>query len=223
MKHAAHILFVVLAAAQTACTHSAPPARQSVAEPVVEHIDTLPTIIMQIQQCSRLYTTEVKVHKIVTHADDVRLKGNLMGRQVDVALPLGERKVAIPMDATLRAYIDLSEFGEHNVERDGDRITLILPDPKVVLTSSRINQQEVKEYVALARSRFTDAELSDYERQGRQAILESVDDLGIVETARENAARVLVPLVTALGYSESNVTVAFRKNMAVERLIDIKH
>ena len=108
-------------------------------------IDTIPQMVMQIQQCSRLYTTEVKVHKIVTHDDVVRLKGNLMNKQFNIPLPLGDRKIAIPMDATLKAYIDFSEFDERSIERDGDKITILLPDPQVVLTSSKINQKEIKE------------------------------------------------------------------------------
>ena len=76
--------------------------------------DTVPPLFMQIQKTSRLYTTEYHIHKIVTHDDVVRLKGNLLKQDFDIPLPLGERKVAIPMDATLKAYIDFSEFSEKN-------------------------------------------------------------------------------------------------------------
>ena len=141
-----------------ACGHKTEPEQPS--EPVV--IDTIPQMVMQIQQCSRLYTTEVKVHKIVTHDDVVRLKGNLMNRQFNIPLPLGDRKIAIPMDATLKAYIDFSEFDEKSIERDGDKITILLPDPQVVLTSSKINQKEIKEYVGLVRAHFSDSEMSNY-------------------------------------------------------------
>ena len=111
-------------------------------EAVPEVTDTLPNLVMQIQKTSRLYTTEYHIHKIVTHDDVVRLKGNLLQKDFDIRLPLGERKIAIPMDATLKAYIDFSDFSEANIERDGDRITILLPDPKVTLTSTKINQKE---------------------------------------------------------------------------------
>ncbi len=182
--------------------------------------DSVPSLVMQIQKCSKLYTTEIKVHKIVTHDDVVRLKGNLMRKNFDIALPLGERKIAIPMDATLKAYIDFADFSEENIERDGDKITILLPDPKVVLTSSKIDQKEVKSFVGLTRSHFTDKEMSDYEQQGRQAILDRIKDLGVVETAQENAARVLVPMVAQMGYKEENITIAFRKNLDYRKLID---
>ena len=182
--------------------------------------DSMPTLVMQIQKCSKLYTTEIKVHKIVTHDDVVRLKGNVMRRNFNIALPLGERKIAIPMDATLKAYIDFADFNEKNIERDGDKITILLPDPKVVLTSSKINQKEVKAFVGLTRSHFTDKEMADYEQQGRQAILDRIKDLGVIETAQENAARVLVPMVAQMGYKEENITIAFRKDLDYRTLID---
>lgn len=182
--------------------------------------DTIPLLVMQIQKCARLYTTEYHIHKIVTHDDILKLKGNLLSKNIDVALPLGERKIAIPMDATLKAYIDFSDFSERNIERHGDKITIVLPDPQVVLTSSKINQHQIREYVGLTRSHFTDKELSSYEQQGRQAILNSVPRLGIKQQAQANAARVLVPMLTEMGYREENVTIAFRRNLDIMKLIN---
>ena len=182
--------------------------------------DTVPSLVIQIQKCARLYTTEYHIHKIVTHNDILKLKGNILRKDIDIKLPLGERKIAFPMDATLKAYIDFSDFSESNIERSGDKITILLPDPKVVMTSSKINRNEVKEYVGLTRSYFTDKELSSYEQQGRQAILNSVSQLGIKQTAQENAARVLVPMLTEMGYKEENVTIAFRKSLDIMKLIN---
>ncbi len=210
-----NIAALIVSAMMMACGNKAEPEQAT--EPVV--IDTIPQMVMQIQQCSRLYTTEVKIHKIVTHDDVVRLKGNLMSKQFDIPLPLGDRKIAIPMDATLKAYIDFSEFDERSIERDGDKITILLPDPQVVLTSSKINQREVKEYVGLVRSHFSDSELSNYEQQGRQAIINSIPDMHIIEMAQENAARVLVPMIAQMGYREEEITIAFRKNLTITDII----
>ena len=182
--------------------------------------DTVPSLVIQIQKCARLYTTEYHIHKIVTHNDILKLKGNILRKDIDIKLPLGERKIAFPMDATLKAYIDFSDFTESNIERNGDKITILLPDPKVVMTSSKINRDEVKEYVGLTRSHFTDKELSSYEQQGRQAILNSVPQMGIVEAAQGDAARVLVPMLTEMGYKEENITIAFRKNLDIMKLIN---
>ena len=168
-------------------------------------------LVMQVQKCSKLYTSEFKVHKIVTHDDVVRLRGSVMRQDYNIKIPLGDRKIAIPMDATLKAYIDFSQFSDKNIERQGDKITVLLPDPKVTMTSSKIDQKNVRYYVAFARANFSDAEMTDYEQQGRAAIIQSIPDLGIIDIAKENAARVLVPMLTQLGYREENITIAFRK------------
>lgn len=175
-------------------------------------IDTVPMLIMQVQKCSRLYTAEYDIHKIVTYDDIVRLKGSVLKREFDLRLPLGDRKIAIPMDAKLKAYIDFSAFSERNIERRGKKITVILPDPKVVLTSTKVDHANTKEFVSLTRSRFTDAEMADFERQGRAAIIASIPSLGIIESARASAARVLIPMVEQMGYAEGDITITFRKD-----------
>lgn len=174
-------------------------------------VDTL-SLVMQVKECARLYTAEYEVHKLVLKDDPLRVKGNLFQRTFDVKVPIGERKVMIPLDVTLKAYIDFTGFGEKNVLRSGDRIVVTLPDPRVVVTSSRINHDEVKQFVSLTRSDYTSAELADFTRQGEDEILASVPQLGILEMARENAAHVLVPMLTGLGYDERNIVVSFRKD-----------
>ena len=215
MRDAFKILTLLMLSAMLTACH-----RQSDASSVVDDSDTLPSLVTQVQKCARLYTTEYHIRKIVTHDDVVRLKGNVLQQDFDIPLPLGERKIAIPMDATLKAYIDFSNFSERNIERDGDRITILLPDPKVVMTASTIDQDQIREYVGLIRPHFTDKELTIYEKQGRQAILNSVPELGIVEASRQDATRVLVPLLTAMGYQEANITIAFRKSLDIRQLIN---
>ena len=198
-------------------------ARQEAA--IAQGIDTVPMLIMQVQKCSKLYTAEYRVHKIVTHDDALRLKGSLLKKQFDIKVPMADRKIALPMDAKLKAYIDFSNFSEENIERDGRKITIVLPDPQVTMTSSKIDQKNVRQYVALTRSDFSDAELADYQQQGRQAIIESIPKMGILESAQRNAAKVLVPMLKELGYAEEDITIAFRKQFGskdVEKLLRIE-
>ena len=190
--------------------------------------DTLPSLVTHIRQCSRIYTTEYKIHKIVTHDDVIRLKGTFLAQDFNLKMPLGDRKIAIPMDATLKAYIDMSNFSERNVEKTDGKIIIILPDPQVIMTSSKIDQKNIKEYIGLVRSHFTDAEMTNYERQGRAAIIESIPQLNILHTAQENAARVLVPLIKQMGYQEEDIIIQFRKEYGLRDLhslihLDIEH
>ena len=181
-------------------------------ENTVEKTDTTALIIMQLQKCSRLYTAEYDIHKIVTHSDEKRLKGKLFNREFDVRMPLGDRKIAIPINVRLKAYIDFAAFSKENVSRNGNKIEVTLPDPKVVVTSSKVDDDEIRQYVDLTRSRFTDAEMSNFENQGREAVVKSVPQLGIISTARDNAAQVIIPMIVSMGYDEKDITVTFRKD-----------
>lgn len=180
--------------------------------------DTIPIIVTQIKKCARLYTAEYKLHKIITHDDDVKLRGSFLRQKFDISLPLTYRKIAIPVDATLKAYIDFTDFTERNVRMRGGKIEIILPDPKIELTSSRINHNEIKRHVSLMRSNFTDAELASYEKQGRAAIIESIPRLGIINMAQESAAHAIMPMIKQLGFEEEDITVTFRKDFTTDDL-----
>lgn len=176
-----------------------------------ETIDTIPLLVMQIQKCSKLYTSEFRIHKIVTHDDKLQLNGSFFKKDFSINLPAGKRKVAIPMDATLKTYIDFTGFSEKNVRKQGKKIEITLPDPKVDLTSTKIDHKDVKQYVSLTRSNFTDEELANYEQQGRQAIINDIARIDIMEQARQSAANTLIPLIEQMGYEDKDITVTFRK------------
>lgn len=211
-----HILYIFILLLACSCTNSQAPETDK-AEPTT---DTIPVLVMQIQKCSKLYTAEYNIHKIVTHDDVVRLQGKFLSKNFDIKMPVGDRKIAIPIDATLKAYVDFKDFSEQNIMRSGNKITVILPDPKVAMTSSKVDHNNIKEFVSLTRSDFTDEEMSNFEQQGRKAIIRSIPYLGIIETARDNAAHTLIPIIMQLGYQERDITITFRKEYG-ENDIDI--
>lgn len=189
--------------------------RQDVRQPAT---DTIPVLVTQVKKCAKLYTAEYRVHKIVTHDDQVKLKGSFLQQKFDISLPLTSRKIAIPIDATLKAYIDFNDFSEKNVIRKDDKIEILLPDPKVEMTSSRINHDEIKRQVSLVRSNFSDKELVNYEQQGRIAIINSIPSMGIIDIAREGAAHALIPMIKQMGFKEENIKITFRKDFTTDDL-----
>lgn len=184
-------------------------------------IDTIPMLVTKVQKCSRLYTTEYHVHKILTHNDKMKVTGSILHKEFTVNIPAGDRRIAIPIDAVLKAYVDFDGFSEKNIRRENGHLTVILPDPKIVVTGTKVNHKEVKQFVALTRRNFTDAELTSYEQQGRQQIIASIPQMGIIEQARVSAARQLVPLFKAMGYKEENITISFRKKFDIGDLPSI--
>lgn len=187
-------------------------------EEKVNVIDTIPVMVMQIQKCSRLYTAEAHVHKIITHDDQLNLKGSFMKKDFNIHIPGSNRKVAIPMDATIKAYVDFEGFSQKNVSRKGDKIEIILPDPKLVLTSSKIDHKAVKQYVSLTRSNFTDAELTKLEQQGRQSIINDIPNIDLMEQAQFSAANTLIPMLINMGFKEENIKISFRKKFTLQDL-----
>lgn len=191
---------------------------QKKTEEQAEAIDTIPVMVMQIQKCNRLYTAEVHVHKIVTHDDQLKLKGSFLKKDFNINVPGSNRKVAIPMDATLKAYIDFQDFSNQNVNRKGEKIEILLPDPKVMLTSSKIDHEGVKQYVSLTRSNFNDAELAQFEQQGREGIIKDIPNMDIIETARQSAANTLIPMLMDMGFKEESIKITFRKKFGLADL-----
>lgn len=209
------LLFIILSAtilAFSACLQKQPTAEK------VNVIDTIPVMVMQIQKCSRLYTAEAHVHKIITHDDQLNLKGSFMKKDFNIHIPGSNRKVAIPMDATIKAYVDFEGFSQKNVSRKGDKIEIILPDPKLVLTSSKIDHKAVKQYVSLTRSNFTDAELTKLEQQGRQSIINDIPNIDLMEQAQFSAANTLIPMLIDMGFKEENIKISFRKKFTLQDL-----
>lgn len=214
MRKVLLLLITALLTAFSSCS-------QKKTEEKVQVIDTIPMMVMQIQKCSRLYTAEVHVHKIITHDDQLKLSGSLFKKTFNVEVPGSNRKVAIPMDATLKAYVDFTDFSAVNVKRQGEKIEIVLPDPKVMLTSSKIDHDSVKQFVSLTRRNFNDAELTQYEQQGREGIIRGIPEMNILEMARTSAANTLIPMLIDMGFKEGNIKISFRKKFTIDDLKNI--
>ena len=171
-------------------------------------------LVLRVSRQNRLYTAEYQVHKIVTHDDLLHLKGTILGFEYDQKFSLGDRKVAIPIDVTLKSYVDFSNFTERNVERSGDFI-------HIVITASKVDNKGIRQYTSLFRSNYTDAELTDFTRQGVESILEQVPQMGILTTARESAAQTLIPLLTEMGYDEEHIVITFRQGLDTSKVREI--
>ncbi len=187
----------------------------------VSNIDTIPELVLQIKKCSKLYTTECKIHKIVTHDDQVAVKGKIFNHDYNINLPLGQRKVAIPIDATVKAYVDFSSFSRDNVAKRGDKIEVTLPDPRIVVTATTIDHDMVKQYVPALRKNFSSEELYNYASQGREAIVKDIPKLGLIAHAQADAANIIIPIIAQMGYKEENITVTFKKDFTPKEIVSM--
>lgn len=182
----------------------------------IRTIDSIPLLVTQIQRCSRLYTTEYRIHKLVACESNRQISGFGISFGLNV---FGDRKIIIPINATLKGYIDMNQVREHHIKRQGEKIIVTLPDPAVMLTSTEIDHENIKEYVTGFRDDFTDQEMVRFEAQGRKAIISEIPELGIERTAREDAVRILVPIITQMGFREQDITIQFRSDYTPQDLI----
>lgn len=185
-----------------------------------ESKDSVEFIVNRISNCSKMYTAEVQLHKVFVAEDPSGIDLPIIG---NIDIPLGERKIAIPMNATVKAYIDLSSFSKDNVKIDGNSIIIELPNPAIVLTSTEIDHDEVKKNVSLLRSNFTDKEITEFSKRGREDMIKAVPKTGIVEKAQSGAAAVIVPMLQELGYKDKDIQVVFSKDVTDNPSIFIKN
>ena len=175
-------------------------------------VDTLTVLATHISACSKLYTAQYDLRKILIYTDTTTLNGNFLNQHVKMNVPFSDRRIAIPVTATAKGYIDLGRLKKSDIVRQGDKLEIILPDPEIALTATAIDHAGVKQKVGLLRHRFSDEEVTDIQQKGRAELIKSLAQTNILEDAKENAARVIIPLAVQCGYREENVTVAFRKD-----------
>lgn len=202
----------------TGCSRSEEPAEAST-DSTAEKVDSKRLLVMTVRGCSRLYLTEMHIRKLVTFTDEPSVKGTVLGMPVDVPTRWGKRRIAIPLDVTLKAYVDMAAFDETNVERTDSTLTLTLPDIRIMATASKIDNAGIRQYVDFARSYYTDAEITKFAQQGEQSILSHLSQYGLEQEAQRSAARQLLPLLQGLGYKDGNVNVRFRKTYSDGELL----
>jgi len=222
MRQALHIMCVCMISAMLGMAGASCTKRQNAASDTLsgKSASTTPALIaMQVSRQARLYTTEYRVHKIVTYSDDPVIEGVVFSTPVKMKARLGDRKVAIPIDVTLKAYVDFADFSEKSIERRDSQLVITLPDPRITATASKIDNHATRQYVDGLRTRFTDAEITNFARQGADSILSHASRLGIVERAERSAAVQLLPILQKMGYKEENVTIRFRKKFSDDELL----
>ena len=157
-------------------------------------------LISRIARQSRLYTAEYRIHKIVTHEDLLKLKGQIFGIDFEHRFNIGDRRIAIP------------------IEQRGSFIHITLPEPMIALTASKVDHQGIRQFTSLWRSAYTDEEMSEFTRQGVESVLAEVPDMRLLHTARDCAAQTLIPLLTSLGYQEDHIIITFREGVGTESI-----
>jgi hypothetical protein len=161
--------------------------------------------VLALREMNELVTVEYVVNKIIKASDD------------KTWYKVGDRKILMTCEATLKAGIDFSTINEDNILIDGKNITLTLPPAS--LFSISIKPEDIKvayEEVGAFRSSFSSAERDGLAAQAQEQIKSSADSLGVLHTAEANASLFVSHLLRNMGYEK--VTVTFSNNPVMPKL-----
>lgn len=150
--------------------------------------------VLALKEMSELATVEYIVTKIV-RADDHQ-----------TWYKVGDRKILMSCEASIKAGIDFSEIGEEDVSIEGKSISMVLP--KAHMISMNIKPEDVRvEYTETGffRDDFSAGERDALLAQGERQINNSVEALGVLAAAETNASLFISNYLKTLGYTRINI------------------
>lgn len=157
--------------------------------------DLLSKKIQKMASCAELGTVEYTVTKIIKASDDAWYK-------------YGDRKILFTCTAFLKAGIDLNNISKDNVKINSFSKSIDVVLPKAKLLSFNMPPELIEEkfsQVSGLRFSFTPEEKQDLKVQGEKAILEDLDNLGILKEAEKNATEFFNAFLSRSGYETINI------------------
>jgi hypothetical protein len=150
--------------------------------------------ILALRHLGDIATTEYVVSKIIKASDD------------QTWYKIGDRKILISCEATIKAGIDLTQLQQKDVQIEGKHVTIHLPTPKIISLSmppEKIKVEHVE--IGILRKDFDNAERDALLAQGEQQIRNSIPALGILETTQKNSSLFISNFLQRLGYEQVTI------------------
>jgi hypothetical protein len=154
-------------------------------------------ILFSLKEMSDLATVEYTVTKIIKANDN------------KTWFKIGERKILMSCEAHIKAGVDMSGITKKDFTIDDKKITLQLPEPKVVSLSIPAETIKVEfQDISLFRDPFKTSERDQLAAQAETQIRNSIDSLGILQQAKINTSLFVNNLLVRLGYQNITITYA---------------
>lgn len=151
--------------------------------------------VMALKEMNELVSVEYVVNKIIKASDD------------KTWYKLGDRKILMTCQATLKAGINFSKLEAGNMIIEGKSISLTLP--RATLFSLSMPPEDITiayEDVGSFRSAFSTQEKDQLAVQAEKQIRASVDSLGVLQTAETNASLFVSNFLRQLGYEKVSIS-----------------
>lgn len=153
-----------------------------------------PDALQMVKETGQLLTAEYTLSKIIKANDN------------KTWYKIGNRKILMSCEAQVRAGVNLQNITQKNIIISKDSISLLLPPAQVF--SLNIPPEKIKvqyQEVDVLRTPFTAAEREGLLAQAEAQLKQTVDSLGILKTAEDNATLYLQNLLRSAGFNKINI------------------
>ena len=155
-----------------------------------------PLSLMQLQEMADMATVEFTVSKIVKATNS------------PAWYKYGDRRILISCKARIIAGVDMSEMKDEDMEINGSTIRLEIPGAKLIalnMDPESISEEYVK--TGFFRSPFSNEDRYDLLQQAEAQIRDSIEEMGIIQTAEANAVLFFESWLRLLGFESIQVVV----------------
>lgn len=163
------------------------------------------TFVEQVQELATLATAQAHVKVIIEQEDN-----KLFGKDIQYNIPGTKRELLLVVPATVIAGVDLSGVTSDDIKVDDKvkSLEISLP-PATLIQEPAIQTDKVSTFSdeGLFRSEVGWTEGFDLATEAQAQIKKEVIEIGLLQTAEQNAKKVLKEFFSNLGYT---VTVAFK-------------
>ena len=154
---------------------------------------TRPVVVEGIRELNQLATVRMTESVLITRESG----GTGLGRIFS-----GERVLLVAV-GEVEAGVDLANMGEEDVQIDGDRVTIRLPEPEILSTSLDEDETSVYDRDFGPLNFRPDDELVEEARdEAVERVEEAARENDVLDSARRNAEDSIRAFVTTLGFEE---------------------
>ena len=142
-------------------------------------------LLQSINSTPMVYTVECMAQTCVVERSDL------------FSSLLGQRTAIIPVQANIKAGVDLSKIS--NVRIAEGKAYITLPPPTIEIESTKVLNDQIVTSVGPLRPDFSADELTEIANKGRNAIEEKLNDYGLIDPAQDQAEVIIANIVRKMG------------------------
>ena len=142
-------------------------------------------LLQSINSTPMVYTVECMAQTCVVERSDL------------LSSLLGQRTAIIPVQANIKAGVNLSKI--NNVRIAEGKAYITLPPPTIEIESTKVLNDQIVTSVGPLRADFSADELTEIANKGRNAIEEKLNDYGLIDPAQDQAEVIIANIVRKMG------------------------